>query len=78
MPACCWRQRSVTALSTRFPKRNTLLRVPITVSADYIGYLEVANARNSIKPTAATGFSPGNPGVWYPGVLEIGPPPTRQ
>ncbi len=60
------------------PVWNTLVGMAlIIVSGVYIGYREVVNARNSIKPTAEAIFAPGDPGV-LPEVHEVDPPPGRQ
>ena len=46
------------------PTWNTLVGMAlIIVSGVYIGYREIVNARNSIKPTTEASFAPGNPGV---------------
>jgi drug/metabolite transporter (DMT)-like permease len=60
------------------PAWNTLLGMAlIIVSGIYIGYREVVNARDSIKPTAEASFAPGNPGV-IPEAHEVDSPPARQ
>ena len=46
------------------PAWNTLAGMAlIIVSGIYIGYREVINARDSIKPVTEASFAPGNPGV---------------
>ena len=46
------------------PSWNTLVGMAlIVVSGIYIGYREIVNARDSIKPTAEASFAPGNPGI---------------
>ena len=53
------------------PAWNTLVGMAmIIVSGVYIAFREIANARQSIKPTAEASFAPGNPGI-VPQTVEV-------
>ncbi len=53
------------------PAWNTMVGMAmIAVSGVYIAFREIANARQSIKPTVEASFAPGNPGI-VPETVEV-------